>query len=86
MRQRPLAIAGDRQGAPPRVLAPHFSLLCIAKVLRLCMGLFLRFPVCPRSGVHMNMLDSDFLIGVPAMLVQSMCQIGERPAEPGAKV
>src|SRR4029079_4498856 len=46
IRQRPLAIAGDRQGLPFLVFAPHRALRCIARGL--CVGLFIPFCRPPR--------------------------------------
>ena len=77
--QRPLAIAGDRQGLPLRVLAPHRLARCMSK----CMGLFLRFAVPappPRhisdyglpALIDVDVLHRDLLLSLAAMSIERL--------------
>jgi hypothetical protein len=45
IRQRPLGMAGDWQGVPFRVFAPHRGLWCMGNLF--CMGLFIAFLTYP---------------------------------------
>lgn len=86
IRHRPLAIAGDRQGLPARVRAPHLSARC-------SMGLILRFRLAPAprsfnhpddclsSGMHVDVLHCDLLLALAAVSVQRLQQGCKGPGE-----
>src|SRR5208282_508636 len=59
--QRPFGIAGDRQGLPLRVLAPHRGASCIGKR----MGLISTFSLTPSSLSRMADVANN---GLPALV------------------
>ena len=82
MRQRPFGIAGEQQGLPLRVLAPHLGERCIGS----CMGLpsdFIRSPLprgsnanctdhCLPAGLDRDALDPDRLFAIATVSFQRL--------------
>ena len=84
-----MAIAGERQGLPFLVFAPHRGLKCMGNLLG-CSFPFRSTPSCPlldmadyrlTTFMHVHVFHGDLLLAASSVALKSFHLGGERPSQ-----